>query len=192
MPTKGAGALREWIVDTGQSYAGLGRELGGYSRAYLSHVAKGKETPAPEMAFALEDLSGGKVLARDLLLQGRDPLAICKARKGKGDMPEVEPEPDLYDPADTLPETPPMGKEKLSILVPADTVDRLRRIVWWNGGSMTLVSLVLRGLDAVLEIYEAAPSVLRDPETGEQTPKPARAPYPPRRGELPAGRKIGP
>lgn len=188
--SKGSGALREWIIETGQSYAGLGRELGGYSRAYLSRIAQGKEAPAPEVAFALEDLSEGRVSARELMLQGRDPLLICRARKGKGEMPE--PAAVSYDPADTLPETPPAGKEKLSILVPADTVDRLRRIVWWNGGSMTLVSLVLRGLDAVLEIYEAAPSVLRDPETGEQIPKPARAPYPPRRGELPAGRKIGP
>lgn len=186
--SKGSKALRDWIVETGQSYAALGRELGGYSRAHISHIARG-EIPAADMAFALEDLSEGRVLARDLLLQGRDPLALCRARKGAGEMPV--PEPDSYDPADTLPETPPAGKEKLSILAPAEMMDRLRRIVWWNGGSMTLVSLVLRGLEAVLEIYEAAPASLRDPDTGEQIHKPARAPYPPRRGELVTGRKIG-
>ena len=76
--------LSEWLKETKRTQTKLAKELG-LTRSYMSLLCKDKSDPArrlpsAEVAYAIEALSEGKVLAKDLLLDGKDPLELCRRR----------------------------------------------------------------------------------------------------------------
>jgi transcriptional regulator with XRE-family HTH domain len=76
--------LVEWLKETKRTQTKLAEELG-LTRSYVSLLCKPKDDPSrrlpsAQVAYAIEALSDGKVLARDLLLDGEDPLELCRRR----------------------------------------------------------------------------------------------------------------
>lgn len=71
------GDIKGWLRDIGQTQTWLAEQLG-KSKQYINKVSGGG-VASPEVAYAIEELSEGRVLARDLVLRGRDPLAPCRA-----------------------------------------------------------------------------------------------------------------
>lgn len=88
-------------------------------------------------------------------------------------------------------EIPPDGYERISVRLPADKVERLRRIVWYSGGDVTLTGLVEHGIDLILQVYESAPAHLVHPTSKDLLRKAAGEPYPPREGAIRVGRPMG-
>lgn len=71
-------SIRDWLRETSRTQTWLAEQLG-MSKQYVGRVCKADVRPSPKVAYAIEDLSGGQVQAKDLLMQGSDPLALCRA-----------------------------------------------------------------------------------------------------------------
>jgi hypothetical protein len=71
-------SIKEWLKLAGYNQMWLARQLG-KSPQYISLIAR-KNNPdpcSPAIAFAIEDLSYGRVKARKLILREQDPFRIC-------------------------------------------------------------------------------------------------------------------
>lgn len=190
--TFGKGDIKSWLREINETQTWLAEQLG-KSRQYINKLCKGSPA-SPDVAYAIEELSGGRVQARELVLRGRDPLTAApgdesiktQARVAAPMRPQHTEEEieDLFG----LPEG---SHERISIRLPADKVERLRRIVWYSEGT-TITGLIERGLDLVLQVFEGAPAYLVNPNTREMLKKPAGEPYPPREGPVRVGRPMSP
>ena len=76
----GPDQMRAWMRRDNWTTSTLGGHLG-VSRQYISGLLTGNEVPSPEMAFTLEDVSGGAVQARRLLLRGQEPLKLVREKR---------------------------------------------------------------------------------------------------------------
>jgi hypothetical protein len=168
--------INEWLADEGRTQQWLAESLG-KSRQYISKIARGAEA-SPDVAFAIEDLSRGKIKARTLMLRGRDPLANFQPV-------EVPEDPEPED------DGPPVEREQVGVRLPHALMERARNVIWFHAGGLTLTQLMARGLELVLQHYEEPPRVIVHPRSGEIIKKPANTPYPLRAGKIPTGRPMG-
>lgn len=80
-------------------------------------------------------------------------------------------------------------KVRLSVDVPEELAEDLRRYVYWTNGE-TLTSCVVEALVEFVKARHAERAFLIDPKTRQPVEKPAGEPYP-ERGELKQGRPVG-
>lgn len=71
--------INEWLKSIGWTQSRLAEELG-MTRSYINLVCKGKKGASPQVAYAIQKLSGGKVSAQEILIGDADPLALCRKR----------------------------------------------------------------------------------------------------------------
>lgn len=71
--------IKAWLEMIGRDQKWLAEELD-KTQGYVSVVATGRKTASPEVAFKIEDLSGGMVTARSLIFKDSHPLARPRAR----------------------------------------------------------------------------------------------------------------
>lgn len=72
------GDIKAWLKAAGKTQRWLADHLN-VTPQYISQVCAGY-TISSAMAYAIEDLSDGAVVARDLLLRGVDPLAARREK----------------------------------------------------------------------------------------------------------------
>lgn len=59
--------LKEWLDANAKRQTDVAIELG-CAQSQISRILTGKSRPGSELAFAIEEMTGGKVTARSLLL----------------------------------------------------------------------------------------------------------------------------
>lgn len=73
-----SGDIKAWLKAAGKTQRWLADQLD-VTPQYISQVCAGYKVSS-STAYAIEDLSDGAVVARDLLLRGADPLAVRRER----------------------------------------------------------------------------------------------------------------
>lgn len=172
--------LDRWREDKGWTMKVLGSQLG-MSRQRVSLLITGQRRLTAAQARQIVELSRGELTLEDLTPDYKS-----------GDV-GVDSEDLLPEPAPLTRITYPVetgGLTRLCVDVSEQLVERLRDIVWWHDGRVTLKQLVTLGVDYALRIHNDVAVELRDPDNGRPIYKRAGEPYPARRGAVPVGRRV--
>lgn len=70
-------------TELGLSLDGFAKSIGLSSKGYVSQLERGEVTPSVQVALRLEELSGGRILARDLNPDVARVEAAVAARAGE-------------------------------------------------------------------------------------------------------------
>jgi plasmid maintenance system antidote protein VapI len=167
--------LKSWIKRNGKSQTWVAARLG-VTRQHISNILHGRSGVSPEMDWKIERLTDGEVSGLSRFEGGGD----LEGTEIEADSPEMRLKP--------LPLPGPGKRDRLSVTMDADVVERLRRVVYWSGGETTMSAEMQRALVHLLDSYQSQALVLRHPLTGEQTTKDRGQPFPPREGAIPSGR----
>jgi hypothetical protein len=92
--------------------------------------------------------------------------------------------------ASTPVEAPKTPTERISASVPSELVERVRRVVWWSEGQLTMTGVFEQGLELALQLHEGPARNVIDPATGDIVKLKPGEPFPPRRGEIRKGRPM--